>query len=108
MTYKRIRSFDDLQNFFIEIIEETLIDVYISQKWVASIEGRIDPKLLEKCEKAIDKIIEKRTRGPRSQTIYEDCANEPFYEQINMSNCKNAINCMILKEENHNDKIYRF
>ena len=99
MTYEKIRSFNDLQNFFIEVIEETLIDVYMSQKWVASVEGRIDPKLLEKCEKAIDKIIEKRTQGPRSQTIYEDFTNEPFYEQIDMSNCKNAINSLILKEE---------
>lgn len=98
MTYKKIRSFDDLWDFFEDVIEETLIDVYMSQKWVALIEGRRDSKW-EKCEKAIDKIIEKRTRGPRSQTIYEDYANEPFYEQIDMSNCKNAINCMILKEE---------
>lgn len=107
MTYKRIRSFDDLQNFFEDAIEKTLIDFYMSQKWVALIEGKKDPEL-EKCEKAIDKIIKKRTRGPRSQEIYEEFANEPFYEQIIMSNYRNAINCMILKEENPNDKIYRF
>ena len=100
MTYGKIRSFDDLWDFFKDVIEETLIDVYMSQKWVALTEGRKDPKW-GKCEKAIDKIIEKRMRGPRSQTIYEDFTNEPFYEQIDMSNCKNAINSLILKEEKH-------
>ena len=107
MIYGKIHSFNDLWSFFEEVIDETIIDFYMSQKWVALTEGKKDPKW-EKYEKAIDKIVEKRTRGPRSQTIYEDYANEPFYEQIDMSNCKNTINCMILKEENHHDKICRF